>query len=91
MEDDPFVRGAEIEMDEDEIMSVADSETDEVVDERDVEDLGLSDLSLEDVNEIQAMKPKDFFKQLEVLKKYLKHKKYSSSALLQLNRLEMLM
>ena len=71
-------------------MSVADSETEEAEDEGDVEELDLSALSLEDANEVNAMEPKDFFEQIELLKKYLKHKKYSSSALLQLNRLEML-
>jgi len=89
IEDDPFVLEAEIEA-EDESMSVADSETEEAEDEGDVEELDLSALSLEDANEVNAMKPKDFFEQIEFLKKYLKHKKYSSSALLQLNRLEML-
>ena len=49
-------------------MSVADSETEEAEDEGDVEELDLSALSLEDANEVNAMKPKDFFEQKELLK-----------------------
>ena len=67
IEDDPFVLEAEIEA-EDESMSVADSETEEAEDEGDVEELDLSALSLEDANEVNAMKPKDFFEQKELLK-----------------------
>ena len=49
-------------------MSVADSETEEAEDEGDVEELDLSALSLEDANEVNAMKSKDFFEQIELLK-----------------------
>ena len=52
IEDDPFVLEAEIEAE----------------DEGDVEELDLSALSLEDANEVNAMKSKDFFEQIELLK-----------------------